>query len=83
MRVVVLSGVARRRWWSDDEKPRIIEETLVPGARVAEVARCHAVSASLPAWLSNYTRNPSGGVTRNPSTPAILRRRFEPMRVSL
>ncbi len=47
MRVEVLSGVERRRRWSDDEKARIIEETLVPGARVAEVARRHAVSASL------------------------------------
>ena len=47
MRVEVLSGVERRRRWSDDKKARIIEETLVPGARVAEVARRHAVSASL------------------------------------
>ena len=47
MRVEVLSGVERRRQWSDDEKVRIIEETLVPGARVAEVARRHGVSASL------------------------------------
>ena len=47
MRVEVLSGVERRRQWSDDEKARIIEETLVPGARVAEVARRNAVSASL------------------------------------
>jgi len=37
MRVEVLSGVERRRQWSD-EKARIVEETLVPGARVAEVA---------------------------------------------
>ena len=47
MRVEVLSGVERRRQWSDDEKARIIEETLVPGARVAEVARRNAVNASL------------------------------------
>ena len=47
MRVEVLSGVERRRRWSDDEKARIVEETLVSGARVAEVARRNAVSASL------------------------------------
>ena len=47
MRFEVLSGVERRRQWSDDEKARITEETLVPGARVAEVARRHGVSASL------------------------------------
>ena len=33
MRVEVLSGVERRRQWSDDEKARIVEETLVPGVR--------------------------------------------------
>jgi len=49
MRVEVLSGVERRRQWSDDEKARIVEETLVPGARVADVARRNAVSAS---WCS-------------------------------
>ncbi len=47
MRVEVLSGVERRRQWSDDDKSRIVEETLVPGAKVAEVARRNQVSASL------------------------------------
>jgi transposase len=47
MRVEVLSGVERRRRWSNDEKARIVEATLVPGARVAEVARRNEVSASL------------------------------------
>jgi len=47
MRFEVLSGVERRRQWSDDEKARIVEETLVPGVRVADVARRNAVSASL------------------------------------
>ena len=47
MRVEVLSGVERRRQWSDDEKARIVEETLVLGTTVAAVARRNAVSASL------------------------------------
>ncbi len=47
MRVEVLSGIERRRQWSDAEKARIVEETLVAGARVAEVARRNAVIASL------------------------------------
>ena len=33
--------------------------------------------------VSNDIRNPPGGVTRNPSTPAILRLRPEPARVWL
>jgi transposase len=38
-RVEVLTGSARRRRWSADQKARIVAETLEPGARVAEVAR--------------------------------------------
>lgn len=47
MRVEVLGGVERRRRWSSDEKTRIVEETLVPGAKVSEVARRHGIAASL------------------------------------
>ena len=38
-RVEVLTGPGRRRRWSAEEKARIVAETLVPGARVSEVAR--------------------------------------------
>jgi transposase len=38
-RVEILTGPGRRRRWSAEEKARIIAETLVPGARVSEVAR--------------------------------------------
>jgi transposase len=40
-------GVERRRRWSKDEKARIVEETLIPGAVVCEVARRHGVAQSL------------------------------------
>lgn len=39
MRVDVLAGAERRRRWSGDEKMRIVEETLQPGAKVTEVAQ--------------------------------------------
>jgi SAM-dependent methyltransferase/transposase-like protein len=38
-RIEVLTGPDRRRRWSADDKARIVEETLAPGARVGEVAR--------------------------------------------
>ena len=47
MRVEVLGGVERRRRWSHDDKMRIVEETLVPGAKVTEVARRNGVAASV------------------------------------
>ena len=40
-------GIERRRRWSKDEKSRILEETLMPGAVVSEVARRHGVAQSL------------------------------------
>ena len=47
MRVEVLGGLERRRRWSQDDKARIVEETLAPGANVTEVARRNGVAASL------------------------------------
>ena len=38
-RVEVITGVERRRRWSDDEKRAIVAESFAPGAVVAEVAR--------------------------------------------
>src|SRR5579884_2094601 len=39
VRVEVITGVERRRRWSDDEKRMIVAESFAPGAVVAEVAR--------------------------------------------
>jgi transposase len=39
-RVEVLTGPGRRRKWSDDEKTRIVAETLEPGAVVAVTWTC-------------------------------------------
>jgi transposase len=36
----------RRRRWTKQEKRRIVEEPLVPGASVARVARAHDVNAN-------------------------------------
>ena len=44
-RIEVLTGLGRRRKWSDDDKARIVEETLRPGTVVAEVARRWQVSS--------------------------------------
>jgi transposase len=43
----ILSGVERRRRWSEDEKARIIEESFTAGAKVSDVARKHGVSRGL------------------------------------
>lgn len=43
-RVEVITGSGRRRQFSADDKARFVEETLVPGAVVSEVARRHGLS---------------------------------------
>jgi transposase len=43
-RLEVITGAVRRRRFSDDDKARIVEETLAPGAVVSEVARRHGLS---------------------------------------
>jgi len=43
-RLEVITGVGGRRRWSADEKARILEEVLAPGAIVSEVARRHGMS---------------------------------------
>src|SRR5712664_2220161 len=47
MRVEVLGGLERRRRWSQDDKARIVEETLAAGAKVTEVARRNGGAASV------------------------------------
>ncbi len=46
-RVEVITGVARRRCWSAEQKLRIIEESLEPGDSVSSVARRHGVAPNL------------------------------------
>ena len=43
-RVEIINGIGGRRRWSVDDKARIIEETLAPGAVVSEIARRHGLS---------------------------------------
>ena len=41
VRMEILTGVERRRDWSDDEKLAILQEAAEPDARIADVARRH------------------------------------------
>lgn len=52
-RIEVINGAGGRRRWSADYKARILEETLVPGAAVSEVARRHGL---LPQQVFGWRR---------------------------
>jgi transposase len=43
-RLEVITGAGGRRRWPTDEKARILEEAMAPGAVVSEVARRHGLS---------------------------------------
>jgi transposase len=47
MTVTVLSGPERRRRFTTAEKLRLVEETLAPGASIAEIARRHDLHPNL------------------------------------
>ena len=45
-RVEVITGVGRRRRWTDEEKAWIVAESLDPATTVSAVARRHGLHAS-------------------------------------
>ena len=65
-RIEVLTGPGRRRKWSDDDKARIVAETLEPGAVVAEVARRWQVC---PQQVYGWRRERRLGTAGSASTP--------------
>lgn len=53
-----VTGVVRRRRWSDEEKGRIVAEAVAPGAVIADVARQDDLA---PQHLSNWIRAAKDG----------------------
>jgi transposase len=68
-RTEIISRVERRRRWSVEEKVRLLEATMQPGASVAAVADRHGVSRSL---LFLWRKQAKAGLMRgvSPLTPA-------------
>jgi transposase len=67
MRVEVLEGAERRRRWSNDEKMRIVAETLQPGVKVTTVARRNKVASSLVFTWRRLARTGQLGVVPEPA----------------
>src|SRR3954467_11752488 len=60
-RIGVITGVERRRRWSEEDKARIVAESLEPGVVVAEVARRYGIHLSLSRlnhWLPRCQADP-------------------------
>ena len=73
-RLEVITGTGRRRRFSDDYKAGIVEETLVPGAVVSDVARRHGLTPQqLFGWRRQARQPASGTDTERPQfVPAIV-----------
>lgn len=69
--VAVGSTEPRRRWRTVEEKRRIVEETLVRGASVAQVARLHGVNSNqVFQWRRQY-RSGDLGLTSTVATKLL------------
>lgn len=86
-RLEVITGSGRRRRFSADDKARIIEETLAPGAVVSDVARRHGLSPQQLFTWRRQARWPAAEVaeTKAPTfvpavvdtAPSVVRRKRE------
>ena len=58
--IEVITGVERRRRWSEEDKARIVAESLKPGVIVAEVARRYGMHRNqLYGWRSAFGVQPA------------------------
>jgi transposase len=73
-RLEVITGTGRRRRFSEDYKAGIVEETLVPGAVVSDVARRHGLTPQQLFGWRRQARQPAAGTdTETPRfVPAVV-----------
>ena len=73
-RLEVISGTGRRRRFSEDFKARVVEETLVPGAIVSEVARRRGLTPQqVFTWRRQARQPPAHTESEAPQfVPAIV-----------
>ena len=73
MKPEILAGHERRRRWSAEEKVRIVSETLMPGAKVTDVARRHRVSRGLLyGWRRAMGHDAEGRTIRQEFVPVAM-----------
>jgi transposase len=82
-RVEIITGTARRRRWTTEEKLRIVEESLQPEMTVSYVARRHGVAPNLLFRWRKLMREGGGEAVRTDGpvvSDAELRRLEERVR---
>src|SRR5882757_6073105 len=72
-RLEVITETGRRRWFSRDDKAWIVEETLVPGAIVSEVARRNGLTPQQVFTWRRQARQPVASGAEAPKfVPAVV-----------
>ena len=72
-RLEVITGTGRRRQFSEDFKAGIVEETLVPGAIVSDVARRNGLMPQQVFTWRRQARRPVASETAEPKfVPAVV-----------
>ena len=71
--VEIITGRARRRRWSLEEKARLVAEAFAPGAIISHVARRHDVAEScLYAWRKQLNGCAIDKAENGPGTPLLI-----------
>jgi len=68
-RFEVINGAQGRRRWSADDRARILEETLIPGAVVSAVARRHGLT---PQQVFTWRRDARKAAETPAFVPAVI-----------
>jgi transposase len=72
-RLELMTETGRRRWFSKDDKARIVEETLAPGAVVSDVARRHGLTPQqVFTWRRQARQLPATKADEPKFVPAVV-----------
>jgi transposase len=78
-RIELITGEARRRRWTAEEKAQILAESFEPGARVADVARRHGVNRGL-LWTWRHQARKRGVIGKQTFVPLRIAEERAPVR---
>jgi transposase len=77
-RIEVITGSEKRRRWTDNEKARVVEETLRPDAVISEIARRHGLTPQQVFTWRREARRRAEADSASAFVPAVVCREIEP-----
>jgi len=71
-RMEVITGVGRRRKWSDDFKAKVVAESLEPGVVISQVARRHGLTPQQLFGWRNQMRSAAPSAETSQFAPVVV-----------